>query len=109
MTEIPQDRGGLDDDQAVEVEEWNDDLGLNHEIVEHDDEHQDTLDERLWREAPERERAPREDMRLVAPDEGTGPDETSEEYASDVGSDDGDLSAEERAIHIEPDIEYRDL
>lgn len=108
MSEMPPDREGLSDEQAVEVAEWTDDLGLNHEIVEHDDEHRDTLDERLRREAPDRERAPREDTRLVAPDEGLSPDETSEEYASDVGPDDGDLSAEERAVHIEPDIEYRD-
>lgn len=109
MTETPPDREGLSDEQAVEVAEWTDDLGLNHEIVEHDDEHRDTLDERLRREAPDRERAPRDDTRLVAPDEGLSPDETSEEYASEVGADDGDLSAEERAVHIEPDIEYRDV
>ncbi|ACZ89585.1 DUF5709 domain-containing protein [Streptosporangium roseum] len=103
MSEMPPDRKGLSDEQAVEVEEWTDDLGLNHEIREDDPEHRDTLDERLWREAPERERAPRDENRLVAPDEGIGPDETSEEYARDVGADDGDLSAEERAIHIDPD------
>ncbi|WP_436761829.1 DUF5709 domain-containing protein [Streptosporangium sp. V21-05] len=108
MTETPPDREGLSDEQAIEVEEWTDDLGLNHEIVEHDDEHQDTLDERLRREAPDRERVPRDGTRLVAPDEGLSPDETSEEYASEVGLDDGDLSAEERAVHIEPDIEYRE-
>ncbi|MER5322785.1 DUF5709 domain-containing protein [Streptosporangium roseum] len=103
MSEMPPDRKGLSDEQAVEVEEWTDDLGLNHEIREDDPEHRDTLDERLWREAPDRERAPRDENRLVAPDEGIGPDETSEEYARDVGADDGDLSAEERAIHIDPD------
>ncbi|MGJ6964639.1 DUF5709 domain-containing protein [Streptosporangium sp. G11] len=109
MTETPPDRDGLSDEQAIEVQEWTDDLGLNHEIVEHDDGHRDTLDERLRREAPDRERVPRDETRLVAPDEGLSPDETSEEYASDVGRDDGDLSAEERAVHIEPDIEYRDV
>ncbi|OUC95079.1 hypothetical protein CA984_19970 [Streptosporangium minutum] len=103
MSEMPPDRKGLSDEQAVEVEEWTDDLGLNHEIRADDPEHRDTLDERLWREAPDHERAPREENRLVAPDEGIGPDETSEEYARDVGADDGDLSAEERAIHIDPD------
>ncbi|WP_433241029.1 DUF5709 domain-containing protein [Streptosporangium sp. CA-135522] len=100
---MPPDRKGLSDEQAIEVEEWTDDLGLDHEIRENDPRHRDTLDERLWREAPDRERAPRDENRLVAPDEGIGPDETSEEYARDVGPDDGDLSAEERAVHIDPD------
>ncbi|WP_326642417.1 DUF5709 domain-containing protein [Streptosporangium sp. NBC_01755] len=103
MTEKPPDREGLSDEQAIEVEEWTDDLGLHHEILPNDPEHHDTLDERLWREAPNHERVPREENRLVAPDEGIGPDETAEEYARDVGPDSGDLSAEERAIHIEPD------
>ncbi|GAA4219682.1 hypothetical protein GCM10023075_04120 [Streptosporangium album] len=100
---MPADRKGLSDEQAVEVEEWTDDLGLHHEIREEAPGHQDTLDERLWREAPDRGRVPREEShRLVAPDKGIGPDETSEEYAEDVGADNGDLSAEERAIHIDP-------
>ncbi|MEV7013110.1 DUF5709 domain-containing protein [Streptosporangium sp. NPDC051022] len=103
MSEMPPDREGLSDEQAIEVEGWTDDLGLHHEIVEDDPEHQDTLDERLWREAPERRHTPRGEDRLVAPDKGIGPDETSEAYATDVGPDSGDLSAEERAIHIEPD------
>ncbi|WP_326824317.1 DUF5709 domain-containing protein [Streptosporangium sp. NBC_01756] len=102
MSEMPADRKGLSDEQAVEVEEWTDDLGFNHEILEDDPGHQDTLDERLRREAPDHTRIPRGENRLVAPDEGIGPDETSEAYAEDVGADDGDLSAEERAIHIEP-------
>ncbi|MEV8636343.1 DUF5709 domain-containing protein [Streptosporangium sp. NPDC051023] len=102
---MPPDREGLSDEQATEVEEWTDDLGFEHEIIEDDPAHQDTLDERLWREAPQqRERTPRAEDRLVAPDEGIGPDETSEAYATDVGPNGGDLSAEERAIHIEPDV-----
>ncbi|MFI7539423.1 DUF5709 domain-containing protein [Streptosporangium sp. NPDC049376] len=103
MSEMPPDREGLSDEQANEVEEWTDDLGFEHEITPDDPEHRDTLDERLWREAPDRQHVPRPEDRLVAPDEGIGPDETSEEYATDVGPDSGDLSAEERAIHIEPD------
>ncbi|MEU7000658.1 DUF5709 domain-containing protein [Nonomuraea sp. NPDC046570] len=104
MTEKPPDRYGLSDEQGIEVEEWADDLGLEHEIAEDDPSHSDTLDERLWREAPEgRRRVPREGHRLVAPDEGLGPDLESEEVGDDLGADDGDLSAEERAIHIERD------
>lgn len=103
MTETPPDRHGLSDEQEIEVKEWTDDLGQNHEIVEDDPQHRDTIAERLWREAPERERAPREEHRLLAPDEGLGEDVESEEIADDLGADSGDFSAEERAIHIEPD------
>ncbi|WP_449061331.1 DUF5709 domain-containing protein [Planomonospora algeriensis] len=39
---------------------------------------------------------------MVAPDEGAGPHEVAQAYATDVGRDGGDLSAEERAIRIEP-------
>ncbi|MFB9723765.1 DUF5709 domain-containing protein [Planobispora longispora] len=93
----------MSDEQSVEVEQATSDLGFNHEIVEDDPQHRDTLDERLRREAPERERAHRSEDRLVAPDAGIGPDWARESYAIDVGRDSGDLSAEERAIHIESD------
>lgn len=38
--------------------------------------------------------------RLVAPDEGSGPDEDSEPYAEDVGIDGAGASAEEAAMHV---------
>lgn len=38
--------------------------------------------------------------RLVAPDEGAGPDEDSELYGDDVGIDGGAASAEEAAVHL---------
>jgi hypothetical protein len=41
--------------------------------------------------------------RLVAPDEGTHGDDEKDEVATDVGRDGGDLSAEEAALHLEPD------
>ena len=41
--------------------------------------------------------------RLVAPDEGAHGDEEKDEVASDVGRDGGDLSAEEAALHLDPD------
>jgi hypothetical protein len=103
MSQMPPDRLGMSDEQDVEVEEWTDDLGRTHEIEPDDPAHEDTLDERLWREAPEREHTPREEHRLVAPDEGLEGDDEGEEIGTDVGEDGGDLSAEERAIHVEPD------
>ncbi|MEU7744515.1 DUF5709 domain-containing protein [Nonomuraea sp. NPDC049158] len=107
MTEQPPDRYGLSDEQKIEVDEWTDDLGLNHDIEEDDPAHEDTLDERLRREAPDRERAPRPSHRLTQPDEGLAPDTESEEWGEDWGQDDGDLSAEERAVRVDPDDELR--
>ncbi|MEU8357490.1 DUF5709 domain-containing protein [Nonomuraea sp. NPDC048882] len=103
MTEHPPDRYGLSDEQEIEVAEWTDDLGRRHEIVEDDPQHRDTLDERLRREAPERLRAPRPKYRLTQPDEGLEPDTEDEEIGEDVNGDADDLSAEERAIRIDPD------
>ncbi|GGO71070.1 DUF5709 domain-containing protein [Nonomuraea cavernae] len=108
MTEQPPDRHGLADEQEIEVEEWTDDLGRAHRIEGDDPRHEDTLDERLWRERPDRERpAPRPGHRLTQPDEGLGPDEEPDEIGQDWGDDSGDLSAEERAIYVEPDDEIR--
>ncbi|GAA2412084.1 DUF5709 domain-containing protein [Nonomuraea africana] len=103
MTETPPDRHGMSDEQEIEVEEWTDDLGQDHVIEEDDPQHQDTVAERLWREAPERERTPRDEHRLVSPDEGLEPDVESEEIGEDVGRDSGDLSAEERAVRVDPE------
>ncbi|MET9336429.1 DUF5709 domain-containing protein [Nonomuraea sp. NPDC003727] len=104
MSQQPPDRYGLSDEQEIEVEGWTEDLGREHVIEEDDPRHQDTVAERMWREAPERDRTPREEHRLVAPDEGLAPDVESEEVAEEVGADSGDLSAEERAIRIERDL-----
>ncbi|MDR8410875.1 DUF5709 domain-containing protein [Nonomuraea sp. 3-1Str] len=103
MSELPPDRFGLADEQEIEVGEWTDDLGLDHRIDEDDPQHEDTLDERLRREKPERERARREEHRLTQPDEGLAPDVESDEVGEDWGEDSGDLSAEERAVRVDPD------
>jgi hypothetical protein len=42
--------------------------------------------------------------RLVASDEGARPDTEAEMVAADVGSDLGGYSAEEAAMHIEPEV-----
>jgi hypothetical protein len=95
-------------EQAIEVSEWSVDLGLRHEIVEDDPQHRDTLDERLRREAPERLHEPRPKHRLTQPDEGLEPDTDDEEIGSDWGDDDSeDLSAEERAVRIDPEADLR--
>ncbi|MEV0380817.1 DUF5709 domain-containing protein [Nonomuraea sp. NPDC050643] len=102
MTEQPPDRYGYSDEQEIEVEEWNDDLGMRHEIVPDDPQHRDSLDERLRREAPEKLREPRPKHQLVQPDEGLGPDTEDEEIGVDYESAD-DLSAEDRAVRIDPE------
>ncbi|MEU4574733.1 DUF5709 domain-containing protein [Nonomuraea sp. ATR24] len=106
MTEQPPDRYGYSDEQGITVEEWTDDRGLNYEITEDDPRHRDSLDERLRRELPDRLRhAPRPEHRLTQPDEGLEADAEDREIGSDWGEDGGDLSAEERAVHIERDDE----
>ncbi|GGL07576.1 hypothetical protein Sme01_11520 [Sphaerisporangium melleum] len=95
----PDDMG--DDEQQTEIDGWTDELPAGHVIDADDPADRDDLTQRTWREARDRERVPREDARYVRPDEGAHPDEDSEEYASEVGEDDGDFSAEERAMHIE--------
>ncbi|GAA3800829.1 hypothetical protein GCM10022226_20530 [Sphaerisporangium flaviroseum] len=104
MTETrrgPDDMG--DDEQLTEIEEWTENLPIGHEIVEDDPGERDGISRRVWQEAPSRDRVPREEHRFVAPDEGAHSDVDAEEYAQEIGPDDGDLSAEERAMHIEPD------
>lgn len=104
MTETPPNRYGMSDEQEIEVEEWTNDLGFQHEIVADDPQDRDTLDERLRREAPERLHEPRPKHRLTQPDEGLEADRDDQEIGEDWGGDDDDdLSAEERAVRIDPD------
>ncbi|WP_205315670.1 DUF5709 domain-containing protein [Nonomuraea lactucae] len=104
MTEQSPDRHGLADEQQIEVDAATDDRGLSHRIEEDDPRHQDTLDERLRREKPDRgERARRPEHRITQPDEGLAPDLEKDEVGEDWGEDGGDFSAEERAIRVEPE------
>ncbi|WP_223166295.1 DUF5709 domain-containing protein [Nonomuraea sp. SYSU D8015] len=107
MTEKPPDRFGLSDEQDIEVREWTEDLGLHHEVVGDDPRRRDTLDERLRREARDRLREPRPKHRLTQPDAGLEPDLEDEEIGEDWGVDDDDLSAEERAVRIDPGEDLR--
>jgi hypothetical protein len=104
MTEYrrgPDDMG--DDEQQSEIEEWTGDVRLGHGVEAEDPGYEGGISRRVRQEMPDRPpRALRENMRLVAPDEGAHADVDSEEYASSIGPDDNDLSAEERAMHIDP-------
>ncbi|MEV0583638.1 DUF5709 domain-containing protein [Nonomuraea sp. NPDC050310] len=103
MTKNPDDPFDTDDDQELEYAEWNTDLGRDHTIEQVDDGQRDSLAERLDQELPDGpSRVPREGHRLTDPDEGLGPDVEPELVGEDWGAEAGDdLSAEERAIHIE--------
>ncbi|MGN9841735.1 DUF5709 domain-containing protein [Nonomuraea sp. H19] len=107
MTEKPPDRYGLSDEQEIEVSEWTEDLGLHHEVVDDDPRRRDTLDERLRREARDRLHEPRPRHRLTQPDAGLEPDTDDMEIAQEWGDDTDDLSAEERAIRIDPEEDLR--
>ncbi|RII17932.1 hypothetical protein DSC45_13590 [Streptomyces sp. YIM 130001] len=80
----------------------------------------ETLDERLEQEVPDTENRADDEPngegepvdpetggeragRLVAPDEGTGPDTTKEAVATDRGIDGGAAGAEEAAVHVVPE------
>ncbi|NUR87586.1 MAG: hypothetical protein HOY71_26185 [Nonomuraea sp.] len=103
MTDIPPDRYGMgDDEQELEVAEWTEDFGRDHEIVEDDPEHRDTIGERLREEVPEREREPRPEHRLEGVADSDG-EELGEDWGDDAGE---DLSAEERAVRVDPDEDY---
>jgi hypothetical protein len=92
------------DEQDIEVREWTDDLGINHEVTEDDPQREATLDERLREELPDRRRERHlEEHRLTEPDEGAHPDTEDEAIGQDWGADREDLSAEERAVRIDPD------
>ncbi|NUP65146.1 MAG: hypothetical protein HOY71_30215 [Nonomuraea sp.] len=92
------------DEQDIEVREWTDDLGLNHEVKEDDPQREATLDERLRQELPDRlHRPPREEYQLTEPDEGARPDTENEAIGQDYDAERKDLPAEERALRIDPD------
>jgi hypothetical protein len=65
----------------------------------------ESLDGRLAREEPDRPPRPGDEAahRFVAPDEGVREDTESDAVGYDVGRDTGDLSAEEAAVHEEPE------
>ena len=85
-----------------------------------EEERGETLDQRIAQEEPEPDPyaegdALREDVggevgteragRLVAEDEGLGPDEEKDMVAEDIGIDGAAASAEEAAVHVVPDPE----
>jgi hypothetical protein len=82
---------------------------LTHGVTLEEQHRGETLDERLAEEEPDIDpyadetdygTADPRAGRLVAPDEGFGEDEESDEVAEDVGIDGGAASAEEAAVHV---------
>lgn len=65
----------------------------------------ESLDGRLARERPNVDPYPTDEQqsRLVAPDEGAHSDTEKDLIATDVGPDLGGFSAEEAAVHVEPE------
>ncbi len=115
ITGDPQDDMAVAGDQPLAVEDYGT-TALEESLDE-------PLDDRLAREEPELlDTAPpvvsdyegidnpypadREEQvgRIVQPDEGVREDTEADAVAIDVGTDQGGLTAEERAMHIEPEI-----
>jgi hypothetical protein len=104
---VPRDRAGAADDFGTTV---------------YEEEHGENLDGRLAREVPDSVndesvagrpvgddldtpyRDPETVGRLVEDDEGAHADTTAETVAHDVGTDLGGYSAEESAMHLEPEV-----
>jgi hypothetical protein len=117
----------VDDENQLQAEDTLDDRGLDdvldegysppdrepahlrHGMTRDEQRAGETLDERLAEEEPDidpyaddndyGEADPRAG-RLVAPDEGSGPDVEKDEVADDVGYDGAGASAEEAAVHV---------
>jgi uncharacterized protein DUF5709 len=82
---------------------------LRHGMTREEQRRGETLDERLAEEEPDIDpyaddydygTADARAGRLVAPDEGFGEDEESDEVARDIGIDGAGASAEEAAVHV---------
>jgi hypothetical protein len=81
---------------------------LDHGTTAEEQREGEPLDLRLSREEPDVDaggdaEAAGDVGRLVAPDEGARADDEKDEVATDVGPDFGGFTAEEAAMHIEPD------
>ena len=81
---------------------------LDHGTTAEEQREGEPLDLRLSREEPDVDaggdaEAAGDVGRLVAPDEGARADDEKDEIATDVGPDFGGFTAEEAAMHIEPD------
>jgi hypothetical protein len=81
---------------------------LDHGTTAEEQREGEPLDLRLSREEPDvgaggDAEAAGDVGRLVAPDEGARADDEKDEIATDVGPDFGGFTAEEAAMHIEPD------
>lgn len=121
----------IDEDDQLQPEDTLQDLGVDdvldrgysppdrepasmkHGMTPREEREGETLDERLAEEVPdvgERDTLrqdgdpdPERSGRLVAPDEGRGPDAEADAVATDVGIDGAAASAEEAAVHYTDD------
>jgi hypothetical protein len=94
-------------------EKWS--AGQRYGNTEWEEEHGESLDQRLAQEEPEVSADDREIVggevgaeragRLIEDDAGSGIDTDSELFATDVGVDGAGASAEEAAVHVIPDPE----
>lgn len=101
-------------DTALAVEEYgttaaeqHDGEGLDRRVDREVPDVMDTVDtpvdESEGADTPFDERAGQGVGRIVEPDEGARPDEVAEMVGQDVGTDLGGYSAEESAMHVEPE------
>ena len=106
--EPPHDTEMAVDDYGTTAAEQHDgegiDLRTSRETPEVLDAVDSAADESEGADTPFDERAGQGVGRIVEPDEGAGPDETSEMIGEDVGTDLGGYTAEESAMHVEPEV-----
>lgn len=106
--EPPHDTAMAVDDYGTTAEEMHDGEPLDGRLAR---EEPDVLaavdrdpDEGFGSDTPFDERAGQGVGRLVEPDEGTRPDQEPDMVAADAGTDLGGYTAEESAMHLEPEV-----
>ena len=106
--EPPHDTALAVDDFGTTAEEMHEgeplDGRLAREVPDVLDDVDRPADESEHADTPYSERAGQGVGRLVEPDEGARTDVEAEMIASDVGTDLGGYSAEEAAMHVEPEV-----
>lgn len=93
----------LTEEEPDEDEEGDFDPELAYTALPEAEEYAAEVDAELGREREEDYLPDERAGRLVAPDEGLGPDEEKDLLGTDVGIDGGAASAEEAAVHLEPE------
>lgn len=106
--EPPHDTALAVDDHGTTAAEQHDGEGIDRRVDREQPEVLDaadtSADETQGADTPFDQRAGQGVGRLVEPDEGARPDETSEMIGEDVGTDLGGYTAEESAMHVVPEV-----